>query len=961
MAQYTALQPAAFIHNPDSGPLHRQFYTVSFPVEWREAVLDLYARSLPERRREVALTRRRVPIRRLDRLMRAVAPELVAVGADATIDADTPWLYANEPYPPAVMRGFLSAWLHDMYDKEHDGQSGPDAETYRRIREATRILDTSCPPWTLTGVDLLSQELSAGGTAVPDRQMYRLLPEYLADRIADFSQHTPYEHGGGRLNFRRAAGLVGSEAELISWPPNRFRKNDRISYYSAYIRLSLRTVPFSPISRIHMSTGVHRWVSGKVNMRGLRAASVYILANSSLVPDGPVPERFAVADIAWRHRTRQVEWRDGGPGGMLVRVSMLDGLPPADVLEKDAAEWIHGRDGLSLAVTYHTTMGRHDVASGLMPEERRRLVTWAAQALAPEFMLVAPMKRSSISKRNPIPSLGNPKSVTNKATDEDKRRIEEENRRIAAQNGDLRRVRTAAALEGDDSRKKTLSAVLFYQNEVMRSHLIHAIEKHLNLTSRRQETGPDVWSWSTRELDVYLRTAELRELGGPLGSENTPRTRKEMEEAVAQRRAAVAKKLREIIGMCDEASTPVLVFVELEGRFRPSTRTGFHPKADPKGAIRLGCADAGMVSQFFRPIDLEMKEEKRDQDAAYRTEAAWADGLRQLGIRLTPQHSLGDDVPTDLAQVAFWIVKRQVDSTSNNRQFTPVALHVRGNGPVLGRTPDLDEWIPYRELLMKLTGQVNTPTTVQMQKEITAAFVKKTLYAMRGTDTLVITHAQNSRSRWPWLLNPGLIEDRLALGDGPAQRLRIHGKRLRIARVATHERGETPQWWAIPEKETKSAGLSKGLWLPGDLDPSGRVFYASAERPQTMRAPTETTKLTPHTIKKPAEDEDEDSTVRDMHNPAAQMGTPQLIELTMAGLCEGDDPEVWAMFLQQQRNTEDSKTELALPFLLHMAALTKEYALPYEEIVDDTDEPATEAAEQEDAPMQLELELDLEE
>ncbi|GAB3724551.1 pPIWI_RE module domain-containing protein [Nocardiopsis nanhaiensis] len=961
MVSYKAIQPAAFIHSPDADPLYHHFHTISFPAQWREAVLGLYADSVPEKRRDKVLQRRRVPIRRLDRLMRAAAPNLVATGRDASIDDETPWLYANTPYPPAVLRGFLSAWLRDMFDPRHDGRGEPDAESYRRIRQSMRILDTSDLQWELNGVDLTSQELSDGGTSVPDPRLFRLLPEHLADKIAAFSEESPYEHGGERLRFRRAAGLIDTEAELISWPPLRFtKKSGHVAHrYSAYIRLSLRTSPFSPIPRIHMATGIRRWVSSKVTMKGVQAASVYLLADSSLVPDGPVPERFAVADIAWNRHTRQVEWREGGPGGMLTRISMLDALPPADVLRKDAADWIDGQGGLSLAVTHHTTMGSHGVKAGLMPEERRRLVEWAGQALAPQLTPVAPLKKSTVSKRNPAAELEQTRSIRKAASPEERQDVEAENERISARNAARYRARAATALGEEGLGKQALSAVVFHQSTVMRDHLLQAAENHLGLAPYRQRSGPDEWVWSTPELEVYVKVTDLGELGAPLGGEHESLSRKKMEEAIAARRAEATAKMQEVLGSTNDVEVPFLSFVELEGPFRPSTFKGFRPRNDPKGALRLGFADAGLVSQFFRPLDREVKEDKRDQDAAYRAKAAWADGLRQLGIVLTPRHTLAPEVPEDLAQVAFWIVKRSVDSKSNHRQFTPVAVYTRGDSLVLGRTPELTEWIPYPELLKKLTGRVSTTTTARAQTETTATFVKNTLYALRGTDTLVITHAQNARYRWPWLLNPGLLEDRIVLGDGPVQRMRARWKRLRVARVATNDRNETPDWWAVPEEEDKPAGMAKGVWLPEDLDPSGRVFYASAQRPDSMQAHTATTKLTPHSIKGRPKEPGEKAPDRNMHQPDAQVGTPQLIELTMAGLCEGDDPETWAMFLQQQRNTEDVSTELVLPFTLHMAALTKEYALPYENVPDDDTVVPTSGPET-DEPLQLAPELEIE-
>src|SRR5690606_33359642 len=132
-------------------------------------------------------------------------------------------------------------------------------------------------------------------------------------------------------------------------------------------------------------------------------------------------------------------------------------------------------------------------------------------------------------------------------------------------------------------------------------------------------------------------------------------------------------------------------------------------------------------------------------------------------MRFTPLHTLGEAIPDQLNQLAFWLVKRRSDGPTNKAQFTPIAVLIRpGQKCIMGKTADMAEWVPYPELLLSLTGQIDQGDlkTEAQQSAATAAFVKKTLSMLRGNPTLVLTRAQNIRMRWPWLTNKGLVQDR---------------------------------------------------------------------------------------------------------------------------------------------------------------------------------------------------------
>jgi hypothetical protein len=908
--EYHEIQLAAFV--PD--PARREYvicpYGLSFPEPWRTPVLDLFRHGKPAKTKARS---KEVPIRRLNAVLRTLAPDLIAVDTSASFDDTQPWIYADAPYPPEAMNRYVRAWLRDL---------NPDPSAYPLFQATARQVDASTLHWEPQRLDLLKRSLSLGMTAVPASPSFRLLPETIASRIAALP---PYEYCGQQLSFRRVAvDARANGAELMSWPPllhvTKKKGGTRLWHYSAVIRVTLRTVPFSPVPRLHIGFGIRRWVNGPVWMPPGNDVSVYLLADDALVHGGASPGRFAVARLTWDRRADRTLWANGGPEGMLVQLSALDSLPQAEVLAKEPETWITGRDGVTAAVAYHTRMGWHGVGAGLMPSERRRLTEWAVAALEPEFRLTPAMRRSDIQQRVPRRLLQRHRPIPKEPKPGQLEHVAALNEQIADSNAAVRRSYLAAAVG-----EQGLTVFAFYQSALMRDYLIKEAETSLGLSPYRAGTGPDTWAWEAPEFSLRIHARQLGAVGSPLGGDKAPIRGEQWEKAIAERRASTAAFLNSVAGQVGER--PQLAFVELDGPDAFRRRT-----TDPKFAIRLGCANAGVVSQFLRPRDPEMDPEK--DDSAFRAAKAWADGLRQIGVAIVPSHSLGDVIPADLNQVAFWMVKRRIDGPTGNAQFTPIAILIRpGQDTIMGKSADMDEWVPYPDLLKSITGQVR-PTdlkTADAQAKLAAAFIQKVLFGLRGTPALAITHAQNTRSRWKWLQNSELAPDRVRFGGGPEQRLTLHGKQLRLARIAASDRDETPEWWA--PKPDGSAGIAKGLWLPPGSEQENRVFYSTTGKSSTHHVSVDSTKLTPHlkTDRNPDID------------PAANAWNPELLELSLIGMQPQDKPEEWAMYLHQQRFPDDYPDGLRLPLIVHLAKLTAEYALPHDD--DDTDPTAANDAD----------------
>jgi len=932
MAKYDDIQTAAFEPAVEEFTVGR--YALNFPKPWRTDVLQLLRAGRPD-----PDSIQYIYIKALNAAIGAVAPDVLSVASRATADETMPWFYAGQEFPEHVTKALIQSWLFDMRPKD-------DALT--PIRAAWDRLQLNWPQWQEVDVDLLECGISAGGTAVPASHLYRLLPDVLAERI---ERAKPYTFAGQNVAFRRISSSVsGNGAELMSWPPLRHiqgrGKSQRVWYYSGSITISLRTEPFSLKPRIHITTGIRRWITnGQVVPRGGKAAGVYLSSESPLLDGAPAPERFAYAGL--RLTKEGMVWKHGGPSGILSRLSATRHFPSPELLRKEPERFLHGVDGVHAVVVHHTTMGSHGVGTGIMPAERRRLTEWVAGALAPEFRLVPRLTRTTLPRKQQLPArlLIPKKSLTpeidikkakadatperlaeikahneraereNPAIREANAVIEVQNAQIRADNAEFRRERTTAVVGN-----RGLSVYLFFQRADSRARVIAAAEASLGLVEYRDEQGPETWTWNGPGLSLRIHARPLGSLGAALLESGIPKKGEEWSRAISKRRSDMASFVNRVAeGTADPAQ---LAIVEIDGADH------FHKRNDPKYPLRLGCADAGLVSQF---IAIAGDSDEEQADAVFRTEAAWADSLRQVGARLVPEHTLVEKIPADLNQVGFWLIRRTVAGPTGKQQFTPIAVLLRpGQDQVMGRSPQTDGWVPYPDLLRALTGQVRPEElkTERQQTAATAAFVKQVISEFRPEPTLVVTHAQNTRSRWPWLKNPEIFMDKIGFGEGGLrQRVGLHGRQLRVIRVADGDRTEVPQWWA-PDGDV--AGVSKGLWL----STNPRVFYSTTDKTSTNHLARDATKLTPKA----------DGSIA----PDKQASTPGLLQIAVAALQpEDESPEIWAMFLHQQRFSEDYRDGLALPLVLHLGALATEYAIPHadDDLAGDSDRDDDDEAE----------------
>ncbi|MEV7234113.1 RNaseH domain-containing protein [Streptomyces sp. NPDC051020] len=469
--------------------------------------------------------------------------------------------------------------------------------------------------------------------------------------------------------------------------------------------------------------------------------------------------------------------------------------------------------------------------------------------------------------------------------------------------------------------------------------------------------SPVVLEWHTPEAVLRLRCLPLN---GGLGErlELDPAVRGRggrIAEAVSARRRDVRGRLKED-GASPEHPSLALVEIAHTSTFRA---TG----TDPKFALRLGCADAGVLTQFAVTPSAE-RGIQNDGNLDHRTANAWLDGLRQLGVRVLPEHTLGGDLPEGLRYAALWMVKRRKDGPTRLPKHMPVAVLMTplsgasGTALVRGWDHELREWVPYPAFLLGLVKKAEidpdaytepeplipaqrtgeeaqsvpwvTPkqwrSNLADQRKETTRFVQRMLYSLRSSPTVLITHAQNSRLHWPWLQDGRAVRDLLKTGHAPAGRM---DDDLRVVRIRGRSGREAAQWWGVG-KPGEPNGQPAGFWAHavegGGMRPSDdRVFYSATSRPQTQQVSPSLDRLA--------------ARVNAAGKLASQAGTnasnPTLVEIAVLG-CHPygdssglrDQPEAIALAMHQLRQAPDYADALSLPLPLHLAGQAQEYVLP---------------------------------
>jgi hypothetical protein len=981
-APYNDISRAAYQMAPHAAPLTVRYRALPFPEAWNPTILDLCNLG----RSPDAEQYRTVPTYRMDGVLQSLAPDLIVRSRlpDTAQRAGDAWLYVPadlpDPLPAGVLDKLLGVWLRDLR---------PEAAHLRDVQSALAELMANPPQWFETSVDILGCPTTAGGTAAPYPRQYQLATDHVARAILGLG---PYDTGAGTLQFRAVPrGPRQQGAELIS-QPLPYDVKERTWWYSIVIAVTLHTVPFDPQPRLHLHTGVRRWAThpdprtGRVRLPYGVATSVYLKPSLSWFQGTPLSERHAVARLAFDRTTRSHEWGGNGPASILRRIHLTQPFPDPTELLTDPARWIGDGAGVRAAIVHSNRMGSHAIGAGLMSHQRSQITEWAEQALPEGLRRVPKLSRSRAGGSAPDNARPTPTGdVAKKA----------EQARAAGE----RRIALAVAVQVNegfdpvipvadvaeiasplDPPKVTLR--LLWQTPALRDAAIEAIAENLGLEGSGRypdaalkpmefddaEPGrPALLLWKTPQLTVELRCLRLTDgIADTLGIDPTARPRG---QALAAAIKARRMKTRDfLLGDGADPCQPALALVEIDRK-----QDFGRAIDDPKFAVRLGCADAGVLTQFV-VVPKRAKGYNSERNLSHRVRSGWQDGLRQLGVRVLPEHAIEEGIPKAMRYVATWMVKRRKDGPTRLPRHMPVAVMVspiaKGSGlsKVTGWDPKALEWIPYPKFLLRLVKFAEIPeiefdglpepdtdeaggnlpalphqrsgtsiTTPQLkrapyqvwrqdreeQRKETARYLQKMIRSLRGAPTMLLTHSQNSRMHWPWLQDSQTEMDLIRTGHAPPAGLDAD---LRMIRIRDADGRETPQWWGNAGKSGIN-GLPPGLWIEKDDagQTLGRSFYSTTAKASTFRdSAVEADKLAPRPLRQGI---NKGKPTVDTHIPA---WNPALIEIIVLACHadQGDIPEALALAVHQLRQAPDYLDALSMPLPMHLASLAQQYVLP---------------------------------
>lgn len=918
------IRPAAWLPTDRDASIPVRYRALRFPEHWPVSPLPLFQAARGE-------SAQRVPIRRMDQALQALAPGLIVLPRDyRDPDAAPHWLLVpedGEELSSTAFKTLRNAWLADLC---------PDAATdpgHRALlREVRGALDADPPPWEAAELELLRCPQTDGGTASLLHHQPTLAADWIARRITALA---PFESETGRLEFRPIPGGAERGALLVS-QPLPFEKRDPASWYSIYLRITMQTEPFDPLPRFHLHTGVRRWgtftstKTGRLRVPYGTKTTVLLRPKVPWLAGAPLAERFAIAKLH-RHRDHETgEWTDGwaagGPAGLLRGISLSEPFPDADAILTDPEPWL--TDGMRAAVVHRTSMGRHPVLPGLMPDERSEIMAWAEKALPPELRAMPARRATTLGA--PTPRNGRTRKPKLDAT---------RSRAVAAYA--MSCLRTGRPEPGP----QLLEARLLWQSEHMRDTAVRSLAEQLGLgePERRptaeefEEARPGsaaVVEWATPELTVRLRCLKLTD--GLAGDLPIPEGEKRSAEAQRTANAARRDEAAAFLRADEPGPDPSLALVELDRR--KAFSSAHH---DPKFALRLGFAHAGVLSQF---VEVPIKERYHDsvKNIEHRAKHAWNDGLRQLGARLLPIPDVRHgDLPAGLSYGAVWVVRRTRRSRTGWEGIAPLAVRVTpgpadpGLAHIEGWCPDADGgaggWIPYPSALLNLTQRTDvlaeraaeagpdSGNRRDEQRRAVQEWLQVVYRSLRHDQIMLMANAQNIRTFWPWMQD-GVVEcDKIRLGHAPPRPLHP-GVRLLRVRTGNDRRGETAQWWALG-KPGQANGLAVHLWTSGDR--AKRVFWSTTAKPGSFKTPKGIRKVGP--------------------NADRQAWIPDLVELAVLGChpADGDDPETLALAGHHLRQPPEYDQDLRNPLPLHLARLAEEYILPLVDEPEDDVEAAT--------------------
>ncbi|MBZ0280758.1 MAG: DUF3962 domain-containing protein [Anaerolineae bacterium] len=759
---YNEIRPIALRINPDLGQLPCTFETLCFPEEWKRSLIKMQSEANQRKSDETSL-----PIRDLNKTMRALVPDLISIDPYAGRIGERIWLRSGTRSASSEALRLLMYWWGKFSFAKVAGPA---------LSNTLNQLTVDQLVWNSETLDLANWDTYPNGTAKHrDEAQYSVLPDLIASKLSH--QDAAFELHERNLNFFRVPISPGGKgAELISWPPLDSEILGQRYYYSILVTITVQTLPFQAFPAIHLDFGVRRWVSLPTKIAG-GETSVYLRSHVPWIEGIQQSNSFQVAPIRWI-RT------ESGPA--LVWSSYLTNIlnqvnpiqvfqVPTELADNPVAGMNIGSTPNAAIVYRNALKPKHFVQPGLMPSDRKPLTEQIAALLAPDFVLINSLQLVS---RPPAPD--NPFTAKVSAKEPE---VSED--LLAARHAMISSVTN-----------KAISLEIYYQKPETLQVFRDEISELLGLQLPSQL--PAILQPS--DLTITVNARPLGAIGDALKLDakiGNPVDR--AYQAITLRKDFIGKQLA-------DTTQPTVAFIELANA---DAFEDVDDEDDPKRAIRAGFAHVNRHTQF---IDRDSEESIKE-----RVKKSLLDGFRQLGVHRYLNTSEG--LPQGWNYAGIWLIRQSRDrSPARTQQFIPVIVFIDGNdGKVSAIAPGMDDWMSYADTLLaigqgKVSGYDN--------RKLALPFIQEKLEndVVPQGNTLLLCDAQNLRQTWPWLGNARISVDSLTFGEeNPRPASDWPG--LRVVRVRNSDQHETPEWYA---EKGDDFGFSKGLFRMGN-----RVFAST--------------------------------------------------------------------------------------------------------------------------------------
>lgn len=933
-----AIQFVSCTLRPESSLRTIHLHQLFFPKDWLEPLNAL--QSERSDRRDMPTT---LPLKSLNAVLQAFLPDLLSAPnalrrtdrtsrnrgtSEVENSRAQPWLLTQKPIPSGELWRIFQIWLQETY------------EACESFEDLTPVLHEEDLAWQPHILHLIPNKTHENGTANVPPLAYKVIPSLLADVLVE--KDVKIKVGTEQCSLAKV--ITDEGAELMTWPPVYYKRRSkrklnkseekRAVGYSYTIKITLQTIPGNGEPRIHFHYGVRRWRCEScydgTNLYLKRRTSVYLRPQKKwYAPSSEKNKTFLHTKIEAVKNEDKGErlplWMDLVPN-IASRIDVP--LPEAQDIARRPLAWLDGIQGLEAGIIF-STQGKLPVGVGLGPDVCEDMTNRLMKALSDHLSLlplcqpyIIPDKTEHHQLMDDLRDM--PASTRLTALEQSVgSRITFEIHWTTERVRDMLFDRLLALLTGprpelvlpekqpemeideyeDEDDENRLSSdeweeITDEDMETEEEETTMLMEKKPEKKPRRKRAEePEPQEAPEEHIlalpgggRVRILTIPLREINDPLPEKkkNQPRS------ALFQERATLIKRSLSLV------QEPTVAFTELPNYREPKHRRSFGIQRDPKPAMRLGMAHTGRLTQFITSEQKGLRE---------RCASAVRDGLRQLGYLPYPIGYVMKDLPfpDPLLVLGVWFIRLTKRRAAVGVHLPVIVLIRTDNHKVMAWLPHDGRVRPYYQALLEMTHL--NPEQVKKRKLEEAVnqlrqFLLRNAAGQGVNDVVTLAMAQNARSTWQGLANTEVPFDALRFERGEAPYTpSMLPVRLRLIRVRTNMREETPEWY-VPN--SRPSTTTQGIWVEDGTDPmTSRLFYNIANKP--------------HTASK--------NYIGKQNKPRENYRLSSVVEVMPLLLQEDDQSVTWAIMVDQWRRMGYLTSDMTLlPLPLEFAHKMGEYA-----------------------------------